>query len=207
MITRLRAAYNAIDRFFDFRAIAQEVHSTQIAGDDKQPKTAGQTLQVILPFVKQFGGGTLLKMIVSQPGLDSQGASPHWEFFFDLVSRKAKLVCEWQLTWNNRMDAYNLPSINIAVHPFPPPNSMIRKMVRDGQLLYRQQVGLWRQETRREPDLPLRFRGTDAVVADLIKGGLDITATEFSLSAGQSPAGRLVWLAQAHRKTYYADFC
>lgn len=203
MITRFRRFYNAVERCFDRRAFCQEMRFSREAGDEKQPKTARQAWEAILPVVRQYDRKVALKRIVSQGGIDGKGASSHWEFFFDLVIRRAKLSCEWVLDWDNLIDDYRSSHIEIAISPFPSENSPVRQLVRDGHLLYPQLSGLWIQERKRLPDLPYRFRDTQGVAADLLAQGLDLTTTEFSLSTGQSPQGRLCWMAQTRKDTYY----
>ena len=203
MITRFRRLYNAVDRFFDYRTISQELRFSREAGEKKQRRTARQALEVILPAAKEFDRQARLKAIVSQQGIDRNGTSAHWEFFFDLVSRRAKLAGEWVLTWDTGADTYGPARIDVVVQPFPPAGSPLRQLVREGHLLQRQLAGMWRQERKRRPDLPDRFRDTDVVLADLARQGLDVTLVEFSLSTGLSPEGRLCWLAQTRDDTYY----
>lgn len=204
MITKFRRLYNALDCFFDRQAISQEIRFSQDAGDEKQPKTARQALEVVLPAAKKFDRQARLKLIVSQQGIDSNGTSAHWEFFFDLVSHRAKLVGEWVLTWDNKADNYGPSRLEVTVRPFPPADSPIRQLVREGHLLHRQLAGMWRQAQERLPDVPRRFRDTNVVLADFSQQGLDLTLAEFSLCTGQTPEGRLCWMAQTRYDTYYA---
>ena len=206
LATRFRKIYNAIDSLFDRSAISHKMQTSRESAGDKRPKTAGQALEAILPAVNRFDRKALLKLIVSQQGIDPQGASAHWEFFFDLVNRQAQLVCEWKLTWDEKADAHGALRIEITVNPFPPTDSPIRQMVRDGQLLHRQLSGMWKQEVQRTPPLPRRFRDTDLAIADFSKQGLDPTLTEFSLRAGRSPEGKVNWIAQTRDKSYFAAF-
>lgn len=206
MITRFRRLYNAVDGLFDYRAISQEISFSREAGAEKQGRTAGQALAVILPVAREFDRQARLKAIISQQGIDRNGTSAHWEFFFDLVNRRATLAGEWLLTGDTGADAYRPARIDVIVRPFPPADSPLRQLVREGHLLRRQLASLWRQERKRRPDLPHRFRDTDVVPADLARQGLDLTLVEFSLSTGLSPEGRLCWLAQTRHDTYYVPF-
>jgi len=206
MISKFRSLYNKIDRLFDPYAITQETNISRDFGMDKQPKTAKQALQMILPTVRKFDQKACLKSIVSQHGIDLHGTSAHWEFFFDLDRRKAKLTGEWALVWDDNADNYASSHIEVIVRPFPPADSPLRHMVQEGHLLYRQLAGMWKQERERRLDLPGRFRDTDVALADFSQQGLDVTLTEFSLSTGYSPDGRLCWIAQTRYKTYYVAF-
>lgn len=206
MITKFRRFYNVVDSFFDRHTISQEMSVSQDAGAKKQPQPARQTLAMILPIVKEFDRQARLKSIVSQQGVDSGGTSVHWEFFFDLGRRQAKLVGEWILAWDDRLDNYGPARLEVTVQPFPPPGSPISQLVREGHLLHRQLAGMWRREQERYPDLPYEFHDTDVILADFSRQGLDVTLTEFSLRTGQSPEGHLCWIAQTRYETYYAVF-
>jgi hypothetical protein len=78
-------------------------------------------------------------------------------------------------------------------------------MAKEGKVLHRQLVGLWKEETRRVSYLPDNFRDTDIVAADLSKQGLDLTQVEFSLSTGRSPEGHPSWIAQTRRRQYFTE--
>jgi hypothetical protein len=204
MSDTLRRIYNAVDLIFDRGAISKELHFSRNEGESRNPKTALQAFKSIQPFVLELDRQARLKMIVSQQGVNVNGTSLHWEFFFDLVQRRAQLVCDWVLPWDEAMDDYGTVSIEFVVKPFPTENSPIRQMVRDGKLLHQQMIGMWKQEYRRRPNLPDKFRDTDAALADFVQQGLNINKAEFSLSTGQSPEGRLCWIAQTKRDSYFA---
>jgi hypothetical protein len=206
MSDSLRRIYNAVDLLFDTRAISQESRYSRVSGESGFPITALQAFDNILPIALGLDRQARLKMIVSQQGVSVDGASAHWEFFFDLRQRRAQLVCEWSLSWDEKADDYGSASIEVAVKPFPPPDSSIRRAVREGKLLHRQMAAMWDQECKRRSDLPNKFRDTKVVVADFLQQGLDITQVEFSLSTGQSPQGQLAWIAQTRDTAYYSAF-
>jgi hypothetical protein len=166
--------------------------------------TARQALGWILPVVKELESHPILKMMVAPHGLDLAGASAHWEFLFDLENRRAKLVAEWALPWDESSDAFGPAQIQVRVRPFPPADSPIRQMVNTGKMLRLQLVTLWKQELERTPNLPLNFRDSDAALQEFIRKGLDPALTEFSLQTGRSPQGGICWMAQARRKTFTA---
>ncbi|MBM3123979.1 MAG: hypothetical protein FJZ87_02775 [Chloroflexi bacterium] len=170
------------------------------------PCTAKTALNTILPTIKRYDHKALLKHILSQHGIDDQGASAHWEFFFDLSNRRAQAVCEWKLSWDEKADAYGPPRMMIAINPFPPENSPLRRMVREGHLLHRQLAGTWLEEVRRHPALPVHFRDTDIVLADFKKQGLDAGLMEFSLSTDASPDLGVRWAAHTRSRTYFVPF-
>jgi hypothetical protein len=206
MSDSLRRIYNSIDRLFDLPAISQVLRYSRVGGDSRTPNTAQQAFHLVQPFVCQLDWQPQLKMIVSQQGLTADGASAHWEFFFSLVRRRAEVVCEWVLPWDEATDDYGQANIEIAVNPFPAVNSPIREAIREGKLLYQQMTGMWKQECRRRPTLPNKFRDTEIVLADFVRQGLDTTQVEFSLSTGKSPQGQLCWIAQTRNNTYYSPF-
>jgi hypothetical protein len=202
----LRKIYNAVDILFDRQAITEELRSTHEVRGANQPTTAGQAFQLIRPFVRQVDRQARLKSIISQQGLNPDGSSTHWEFFFDLPQRRAHLVSEWILSWDELIDAYGPAKITIFANPFPPPGSPLRQLVKEGKLLHQQLIGLWKQECKRVTYLPEKFRNTDAVTEDLSRQGLDLTLIEFALSTGHSPDGRLSWIAQTRSKKYFVPF-
>jgi len=201
-----RRLYNSIDSFFDRRAILEEVHLTHEIEGEAQPRTARQAFEKVRPLAKKLDRKAELKMIVSQQGIDREGESNHWEFFFDLVDRKAKLVCVWMLVWDQQKDKFGSSRLETTILPFPSPDNPIRKMVHDGQLLYQQLAIMWRRECERLPSIPDDFRDTKEVIPALIEQGLDILLTEFSLSTGQSLEGNGSWKIQTRDKTFYVPY-
>jgi len=206
MIDNFRKFYNSVDRFFDRRAISEKIQLSREIPGDENPKTAGRTFAAILPMVREFDRQAQLKLIVSQQGVDAHGTGSHWEFFFDLPDRRAQLVCDWKLLQDEKTDSYLQPRIEIVVNPFPPVDSPVRGMVRDGQLLQRQLIGMWQQEVKRTPALSHRFRDSDLAIADFSKQGLDPTQSEFSLRTGRSAEGHPGWIAQTGDRSYFAAF-
>lgn len=204
MSDALRRVYNQIDRLFDFRAIAEGSRSSRDGGETRRPVTAAQAFGQIRPFAYALDRQARLKMILSQQGVQLDGTSAHWEFFFDLTRRRAKLVCEWILPWDEAADGYKPARIDMAVNPFPPIDSPIRQAVREGKLLHRQMVGMWARECSRLPDIPRKFRDTDIAVEDFLRQGLVIDQAEFSISTGESPPGHLCWIVQSRDATYHA---
>jgi hypothetical protein len=206
MSNSLRRIYNSIDSLFDRRAISQELRISKDDTESTYPKTAMQAFEKVQTFAYELDRQARLKWIVSQQGVNSNGESSHWEFSFDLTERRAHLVCDWLLLFNETIDKYLPAKIELTLKPFPPADSPLRQMVKDGQLLHRQLIGMWKQEIKRTPDLPHKFRDTSLIVEELSQQGLDIAQTEFSLSTGQDSSGKLCWLAQTRQKKYYDKF-
>jgi hypothetical protein len=206
MSDTLRRLYNKIDIFFDRRAISTGIRLSRSIDTVNRPETAARAFEYIKPMAREFDRKACLKSILSQQGIDENGASSCWEYFFDLPTRRAQLLCEWSLPWNELTDDYGAAKIEFIIKPFPPVNSPIRQLVREGKLLHRQMIGLWEQEYRRRPDLPFKFRDTGAILADFLQQGLDVSQIEFSLRTGQSPQGSQCWIAQTRKTTYYTAF-
>jgi hypothetical protein len=206
MSDSLRRIYNSIDRLFDIRAITQELRYPRDGGESRSPITAQQAFQFVQPVVREIDQQSQLKLITSQQGLTAKGTSAHWEFFFNLLRRRAEIVCAWVLLWDEAIDNYRPAKIELTAQPFPALNSPVRTAVREGKLLHQQMIGMWRQECKRRPTLPTQFRDTDLVLADFVRQGLDISQVEFSLSTGQSSQGKLSWIAQTRNTTYYSPF-
>jgi hypothetical protein len=206
MINHIRKIYNRIDSLFDRAAITEKIQLTRETSGVDQPVTAGLAFGNVLPVARGFDRKAILKLITSPQGVDQHGNSTHWEFFFDLVQRRAQLAAEWKMTWDEKTDRHGPVQIAITVNPFPPVDSPIRRMVGDGQLLHKQMIGMWKQELRRRSALPHSFRDTNMVIVELVKQGLDITITEFSLHTGMSPKGQPNWIAQTRDGSHLVPF-
>ena len=205
MSDSLRRIYNSIDSLFDRNAITEDLHFTKDDLQSNSAETALQAFEKVQAFARELDKQASLKMIVSQTGIDSQGKSVRWEFFFDLINKRAQMVCDWKLFWDETLDNYTSAKMESKVTPFPPLNSPLRQMVKEGKLLNQQLAGMWKQEMKRRPNLPNTFRDTNLIVKDFAQQGLDISQTEFSLSTKQVN-DKIFWLAQTRDKTFYAEF-
>lgn len=201
----LRRIYNSIDALIDRNALLEELQFSKEDLRAPSPQTAKQALEKVLPFIYKLDKTSNLKMIVSQQGINANGESAHWEFFFDLTQKRAQLVCDWKLVWNETVDNYTSAKIDFKITPFPPMNSPLRQMVKEGKLLHQQLIGMWKQEMNRRPNLSKTFRDTNHTIKEFAQQGLDVSQTEFSLST-QPVGGKTYWAAQTRNKTYYAEF-
>lgn len=206
MADLLRHIYNKIDSLFDRKAITDEVTKKISIVNYITPQTALKAYENVIKYVYEFDKQSKLKMIVSPEGIDQKGASPQWEFFFDLAKLRAKMVCVWKLEWDNLKDDYTRAVIQLSIKPFPLIDSPVRQMVKEGNLLHKQMIGMWYQELKRTPALSNKFIDTDIALDDFIKKGLDIAQDEFSLSTGKNPNGKTCWIAQTRNKNYYSNF-
>lgn len=124
VLDKFRSHFNRVEGAFDRDTILQELHFSRDCGDETRPITAKQALHLILPVVRELDHSATLKMIVSEKGIDLGGASPVWEFFFDLVSRRAQLAAQWRLM---RRIIMGLPSFRWMCSRFPPRTARFAK--------------------------------------------------------------------------------
>ncbi len=201
----LRRIYNFIDALIDRNALLEKLQFSKEDSRAASPQTAKQALEKVLPFIYELDKTSNLKMIVSQQGVNANGESAHWELFFDLTQKRAQLVCDWKLVWDETVNNYTSAKIDFKIMPFPPLNSPVRQMVKEGKLLHQQLIGMWKQEINRRPNLSKTFRDTNHAIQEFAQQGLDVSQTEFSLST-QPVGGKTYWAAQTRNKTYYAEF-
>ncbi|HCR72673.1 MAG TPA: hypothetical protein DIW23_14610 [Anaerolineae bacterium] len=205
MSDSLRRIYNSIDSLFDRNSITEDLHFTKDDVQSSSSKTALQAFEKVYVFVREIDKQASLKMIVSQQGIDLEGKSTYWEFFFDLTSKRAQLVCAWKLLWDEKLDNFKNAVIEFKVTPFPPVNSPLRQMLKDGKMLNQQLASMWKQEMKRRLNLSNPFRDTNLIVKEFTQQGLDISQTEFSLSTKQVN-DKTYWVAQTRDKTYSTEF-
>ena len=205
MIETLRRLYNAVDRLFDHGALKQEVQTSRDL-IESHPVTARNAFEVVWQAARQLDHNPHLKLIVGHE-VNPDGTARRWEFFFDLPTRRAKLACDWSLTWDASKDGFGRGRLIITAQPFPPAESIYYQIVRDGKLLHRQLIGLWNQELRRSPKLPLRFKDSSDVMAEFLQQGLDPAEAEFSFGTVQRSTGRPGWMARTRdNHTFSTDF-
>lgn len=115
MLEPLRRLYNTVDRFFDRRALTQELHFSRDLKESNQV-TARHAFQVALQAAQQLDRGACLKLIAGH-AVNHDGTSSRWEFFFDLPARRAKLACDWALTWDAAADDFGPARLEIMALP------------------------------------------------------------------------------------------
>ena len=205
-IKKARKYYNRIDRFFDRTALREkQVLARDLIGTS-QPVKAMEAFRHSLAAARRFDRNAQLKMVACSGGLDSEGRSSRWEFFFDLPRRRAQASIDWVLTWNEKTDSYGKASIRGTVRPFPEPGGALHRMVEDGDLLYRQLAGLWQKELKRLPALPHKFKDSDQAIRELARKGLDLASDEVTLSAKGRHGSPPQWQAQARHGAYETGF-
>ncbi len=203
----LRRLYNIVDRFLDRHSLAETIQRSRSGGEKYNPITASEALSLCVPLVREIERGACLKLIVSPDGsIQRDGRSARWEFFFDLPQRRAKILCVWHLLWNEEKDDFGEAQIDITVNPFPPPNSPPRQMVKEGKLLYRQLIGMWRKEQNRRDILPDSFRDSDEVIVEFARKGLDLSEKEITLRAEWVANELPRWYADSRDVSLHCSF-
>ena len=204
---QLRRLYNSIDALFDRAGLDEKVQFHRPAGPGNAAVTAGHAFHNCLPIATEFDRNACLMLIVAPDGsIQADGCSPRWEFLFDLPRRRAQMIAIWHFPGSEPSDDFPAARIEVSVTPFPPPDSIPRQLVRDGQLLRRQLIAMWHKERRRKPALPHKFRDSDAVMAEFAGSGLDVTQTEVTLRAECKASARPLWVADARRSSFRTRF-
>ncbi len=204
-ITDIRRLYNSLGQTLDRQALREEIHDIHRLDDSTSPITAGQAFKQIIPVVKEIDSKPKLKLISAAGTIQTDGSATRWEFFFDLPKKRAKLECGWYLQWDDSEDDYHGAQIELRAQPFPTADNPLRQMVDQGELLYQQLDGLWQQERKRSPDLPAKFRDSDAVIRELADQDIDLLKHELSLSTGVNARGKTCWLVQTRSESFQLD--
>ncbi len=204
-INDIRRLYNALGQSFDRQVLDQAVHASHRIENSSTPVSAGQAFSLVLAEAKNMDTKARLKLISAADGVQADGRATRWEFFFDLPRRRAKLECAWFLVWDKRADAFVATQVEVRAQPFPASDNKLRQLVDEGELLYQQLRGLWQQERKRTPDLPHKFRDSDAVIRELAELDNNLLNHELSLSTGLNPQGKPCWVARTRSDNFYLD--
>ncbi len=206
MIDKLRKIYNKIDTIFDRSALESEINRSYRLRAENKPVTAKTAFRLALLEAKRLDKHAALKMIVAPDGVDPTGKAIRWEFFFDLIQQRAKLICEWFLSWDAEADSFGPPQLVVKANPFPPADSPLHQLVSEGKLLHRQLNGFWQQERRRQPDLPHQFRDSDEALAALIRQGLSFDQEVTLSTTEHSSENESYWVAKSRYDTFLVNF-
>lgn len=206
MTDTVRRVYNVVDTLFDRHALTEELRVSRSGGSTNKPLTASPAFDLSLSIAREFDRGARLKLIASPDGVAQDGTSRRWEFFFDLPKRRAKMECDWYLPWDEATDDFGVARIDASVNPFPPRDSILRQMAREGKLLHQQLIGVWNEERQRKADLPHRFRDSDEIMLEFAQRGLDVTETEAILLAECKKGDPPYWVAQTKDVVFRTRF-
>jgi hypothetical protein len=108
-------------------------------------------------------------------------------------------LAEWLLPWDEAADDYAAARLDCVVRPLLASGSPLGKAQQD-RLARHDLIRMWQEVLSCRPDLPIRFRDSDAALADFLKHGLDLGQEEFSLSAGILQHTSPRWMAHARRQ-------
>lgn len=193
----LRRLHNRIDRWLDRASLHAASLSTERLRGGGVPCLASQALERAVTVAHQHERDVRLKHIEAPRGVAADGAAPHWRFAFELPARRATLQCDWYLDGDSAAGRFGRECLDARATPFPPPDSLLARQVAAGALGYARLNAAWREQRRSQPDLPLVFIDSDAVLAELQAHGLRIDAGVATLHTEVANGGAPQWLALA----------
>jgi len=203
----LRCFYNSVEAFFDRHSLLEEVYLSRTIESQNKPVTARKAFLPCLSIAREFDRGAQLKLIVCpNDNIEQNGTSRQWEFFYDLPKLHAKMNCVWLLTWNEDADSFDTIDIEVVTRPFPPHDSPLRKLVKEGKILYRQLIGMWDAEYKRMANLPHHFRDSDDVMREFTQKGLNLTETKVTLIAEGNKGKQPIWKADTGETPFSTRF-
>ncbi len=143
------------------------------------PLTARGALQAVLPVVEKVSRRYQLRLVTSGEDIGADGRSLRWEFVFEFPSRHAGGVFGVEPCDMEKSET--ALCITSEVAPRPP---------------------------RSEAPLPLEFRDSPEVAAEMAKAGVDWVAgsTRMTLASRRTPDGALVWFTVMFDKEYAVPF-
>jgi hypothetical protein len=143
------------------------------------PLTAREALQAVLPAVEKVSRRYHLGMVTSGEDIAADGRSARWEFLLSFPARQAAGV--------------------FGVEPCDIENSETALCVT---------IDVAPGLPRFESPLPLDFRDSPAVVAEMAEAGVDwVTgSTRMTLASRRTPAGMPVWFTEMFGKEYEVPF-
>ena len=201
----LRRLLNGIDRRLDRAAAAQARSGLERSPVGGVPFIASQALERAVQLAQRHDGDARLKRIAAPRGIAPDGAALAWRFAFELPQRRAKLACDWYLDGDKQAGRFGRECLQWQLDPFPPADSLLAHGVAQGKLAYAFLARAWREERRRAPDLPLVFRDSDVLAAELERHGLRVADGSFSLASEATPAGP-AWVARAGERVLSCRF-
>lgn len=201
-----RKLLNHIDRWLDRGSLHEAVTVSDRPPGGGVPCVVSVALERAVREAHRHDGDARLKHVLAPQGAAADGAARRWEFVFDLPERRAKMMSQWYLDGDAKFGRFGRECFDALLKPFPLPDSPLAQGIAEGKLAYAQRAVAWREERRRTPDLPMNFRDSDAVMADLLAQGLPLKSASFVLRNGIGPSGQPVWLVQLGDTTYHCRF-
>lgn len=205
-MTALRRLLNRVDRWLDRRSLAAPQEGQQRPPGGGVPCLASHALERAMAVARRFDRDARLKRIAAPQGTAIDGAARRWTLWLELPQRRAKLRYEWYLDGDAEFGRFGRECLDWRATPFPAPDAALARGVDEGHLRYAMLAAAWRQERRRQPDLPLVFRDSDATLADLQAHGLKPGETGFTLRSDSVSGHGNVWLAQTPVQSFQCRF-
>lgn len=201
-----RRLLNRIDRWLDRSSLHRPVTISDRPPGGGVPCVVSVALERAVREAHRHDDDARLKHVLAPQGAAADGAARRWEFVFDLPERRAKMMSQWYLDGDAKFGRFGRECFDAVIKPFPLADSPVDLAMAEGRLPYAQRAIAWRDERRRTPDLPMSFRDSDAVMADLLAQGLPLKAGGFVLRNGIGPTGQAVWLVQIGDTAYHCRF-
>lgn len=205
-MTPLRRLHNRIERWLDRGSLREPLgHAEKLRGGGV-PCLASQALERAVQQAQRLDPDARLKRIVASQGVAADGAARRWLFQFELPRSRATMRCDWYLDGDAAAGRFGRECLETRATPFPPPDSDAARRVAAGTLAYGQLAVLWRDERKRQGDLPLAFDDSDAAIAALQRQGLSLDGTRFTLHAEVLPSQGAAWVATTPARTFLCRF-
>lgn len=200
-----RRLLNGIDRRLDRAAVPDPQTGLERSPGGGVPCIASLALERAVQLAQRHDGDARLKRVAAPRGTATDGAALAWSFAFDLPQRRAKFECDWYLDGDKQAGRFGHECLQWRLDPYPPADSLLAQGVAQGKVGYAFLARAWREERRRAPDLPLVFRDSDVLAAELERHGLRVADGAFSLASETTPAGP-AWVARAGERVLSCRF-
>ncbi len=205
-MSALRRGLNHIERALDRSSLHAPVTEQRRLRGGGVPCLASVALEQAVQVAQRFDEEARLKRLVAPLGTQADGAALRWEFGFDLPRRRAKLDCDWYLDHDARAGRFGRECFDLRAAPFPPSDSLLARGVAEGRVAYGQLAGVWRDERRLTPDLPLVFADSDVALVELQALGLRPGAQPFTLRVVAEAGAGSLWQARAGERVWHCRY-
>lgn len=201
-----RRLLNTMDRWLDrgsLRAVTEADESWPGGG---VPALASHALERVFHVAQRFDTDPRLKRVEAPQGVAADGAARRWTFDFELPTARATLHGDWLLDGDLQAGRFGRERLRTRATPFPAPGTELAEGLAAGRVAYGLLATIWREQRRLTPDLPLVFRDSDAVIADLRAQGLPVERVAFVLRSDPASGSRPSWLAEGGGAVYRCRF-
>lgn len=202
----LRRLLNRVDRRLDRGSLHAAEEGAERWPGGGVPCLASHALERAVAVAQRLERDVRLKRIAAPEGTAIDGAARRWSLALELPRRRAKLRCDWYLDGDARYGRFGRECLDWRAAPFPAPDSAIARGVEEGRFGYASLGAAWRQERRRQPDLPLVFHDSDVTLADLQARGFRPAEAGFVLQSACLAGHGNVWLVEAGERNFRCRF-